>query len=230
MRLLSSAPQAPLFARPAAARWAVVLCLVTASPLAAQGKKNGAAPAPVVPVDSQVLQRPQRANWFADGRAGFRVGEILTVTLDESFLATAGTVQEAAQSRDRSLDASATLPATVAPTTGNPAAGVRTGDQAQSSTRGTASRTLGFDGVMAVRILAVDGSGSARIEGTRLLNVDRNVQTLRLTGWVRPQDVSRDGRLSSQRIANAQLTTDVQGPLGKPKKGLLGRVIGLFWP
>jgi flagellar L-ring protein precursor FlgH len=47
---------------------------------------------------------------------------------------------------------------------------------------------------------------------------------------VRAQDVSPANTVESARLADAQLTYQSPGPLGKPKQGLVTRVVSLLWP
>ena len=64
----------------------------------------------------------------------------------------------------------------------------------------------------------------------KLVNLDKNRQEVTLTGWVRPQDVSAQNAVESSRIANAEIVYAGKGDLGKPKSGILGRVLGMVWP
>ncbi len=62
------------------------------------------------------------------------------------------------------------------------------------------------------------------------VDVDKNKQEITFTGWVRPEDVSAQNAVDSWRVADAQLVYAGKGPLGKPKGGIVGRVLGMVWP
>ncbi len=73
-------------------------------------------------------------------------------------------------------------------------------------------------------------NGTLQVKGRRVVDVDKAKQDVTLAGWVRAQDVTPQNVVESSRIADAQLTYVSPGPLGKPKQGILSRVIGIIWP
>jgi flagellar L-ring protein precursor FlgH len=56
------------------------------------------------------------------------------------------------------------------------------------------------------------------------------MQDIAFTGWVRAQDVSTSNVIESSRVADAQLGYASPGPLGKPKQGMITKILGAFWP
>jgi flagellar L-ring protein precursor FlgH len=69
-----------------------------------------------------------------------------------------------------------------------------------------------------------------QIKGSKVVDVDKNKQTLNLNGWVRPEDISAQNLIASERIADAQLTYALSGDLGKTRGGIVGRLLSVFWP
>ena len=63
-----------------------------------------------------------------------------------------------------------------------------------------------------------------------MIDVDRQKQDVELTGVIRPHDISVTNVIQSARIADAQVTYASPGSLGKPKQGLVTKVVGLVWP
>jgi len=53
---------------------------------------------------------------------------------------------------------------------------------------------------------------------------------MELTGLVRPQDVNTEDVVESTAIADAQLSYQSKGGLGKPKNGIITKILGIFWP
>jgi flagellar basal body L-ring protein FlgH len=49
-------------------------------------------------------------------------------------------------------------------------------------------------------------------------------------GWLRAQGVSPQNLVESYRIADATVSYNSPGPLGKTKSGLLTKILGLFLP
>jgi len=76
----------------------------------------------------------------------------------------------------------------------------------------------------------VGPNGTYQIRGTRVVDVDKGRQDVAVSGWIRAQDVSAANTIESARIADAQVTYQSPGPLGKTKSGLLTRIVGLVWP
>jgi flagellar L-ring protein precursor FlgH len=105
-----------------------------------------------------------------------------------------------------------------------------TGKNASSKQTGDASRNVNFKGDISVRVVAVDKNGLLQIKGSKVVDVDKNKQTLDFTGWVRPEDITPQNLVASERVADAQLTYTLTGALGKTRGGIIGRLISVFWP
>jgi flagellar L-ring protein precursor FlgH len=166
--------------------------------------------------------RPVRRSWTSDRRE-FAVGDILTVLVDESTLASANKGQTAsdAQTRDLGLNAPSVL-----------SSDVQLGTNKGSSSRqsGQATRDLRFRGEMTVRVVKIEPGGTMEVKGIRTVDVDKNKQQLTLSGFVRPEDVSHTNTVASARIADAQLLYTLSGDLGGTRGGIIGRLVSVFWP
>jgi flagellar L-ring protein precursor FlgH len=101
---------------------------------------------------------------------------------------------------------------------------------AQSKQNGDAKRGVNFKGDISVRVVAVDKNGQLQINGTKTVDVDKNKQVLSFSGWVRPEDISTANLVASERIADAALTYQLSGDIGKTRGGLVGRLLNVFWP
>ena len=69
-----------------------------------------------------------------------------------------------------------------------------------------------------------------RIEGTRTILLDEQEQLVTVTGFVRPQDVTPRNVVDSWRVADAKLAYASNGDMGKPRQGILAKIIGIIWP
>jgi flagellar L-ring protein precursor FlgH len=83
---------------------------------------------------------------------------------------------------------------------------------------------------MSVRVVAVGPNGLLQVKGTKKIDVDKAMQDIVFSGWVRAQDVSVSNVVESSRVADVQLGYASPGPLGKPKQGILTKVVGALWP
>ena len=100
----------------------------------------------------------------------------------------------------------------------------------QSQQSGDALRSNRFTGEMSLRVAAVEPGGRLRVEGTKVINVDKNEEKIELKGWVRSQDVSPGNLVDSWRIADAQIVYTSSGAIAKPKGGIIGKLLGALWP
>ncbi|CAH6899378.1 Flagellar L-ring protein 2 [Vibrio chagasii] len=136
---------------------------------------------------------------FQDRRA-YRVGDILTVLLDEK------TESDKSASTQYGKDSSANI---TAPTLGN-----KTFDDVSASvdaTRdfdGAAASKQGnsLSGSITVTVYNVLPNGVLRVRGEKWLKLNQGDEYIRLTGNVRVDDIQADNTLSSQRIADARIT------------------------
>ena len=189
----------------------------TTAPAAAPAAPAGAASAPVTP------GTVNRVSWASDRRA-FAVGDLITVMVDDYTISSAIKEHIATDQRTRDLSASANVPPF------NRSAGVGTRNGANETQRGTARRENRFQNELSVRVVAIEPNGLLKIRGTKVIDVDRQKQDVELTGFIRPHDISVANVVQSARIADAQVLYASPGSLGKPKQGLVTKVIGLVWP
>jgi flagellar L-ring protein precursor FlgH len=195
-----------------------LLCLALGAPMLLAQSKDQAAAAP-----------HHIASWTADRRE-YAVGDIITVLVSEATLATATKSQSGSDQQTRANDVGLTPPklgTTALPTI----AATMSADKAASSKQtGDANRGVTFTGDISVRVMAVDKNGQMQVQGAKVVDVDKNKQTLNLTGWVRPEDVTPDNVVASDRVADVNLTYQLTGDIGKTRGGLVGRLLNAFWP
>jgi flagellar L-ring protein FlgH len=210
----------------------VVLALTVASVSAAFAQAPaGAAPAQrggpssMPPADSGAPKRKAPRSWTSDKR-DFAVGDIITIIVDERTAASANKQTVATDQKRRKMDFDATLPAPAA----GKNAGISSSNDGSSRQNGEATRGNDFVGEISVKVMAISKEGNLQIKGSKTVDVDKNKQLMTLSGWLRPQDVSTTDYAPSARIAEAQLTYTAQGSLGKPRGGILTRVLGVVWP
>ena len=176
------------------------------------------------PADS-VPKRKAPRSWTSD-RRDFAVGDIITVLVDENTAASANKANVASDRKSRDMDFDAELPAPAA----GKNAGVSSSNNGESRQNGQATRGNRFVGEISVKVIAVSKEGNLQVKGSKTVDVDKAKQTMTLTGWLRPQDVSTTDYAPSARIADAQLVYQAEGNLGKTRSGILTRVLGVIWP
>jgi flagellar L-ring protein precursor FlgH len=172
--------------------------------------------------------RPRRS-WTSDRRE-YTVGDILTVLVDEYTLASANKGQTGSDETSRTMGLDIRPPAGPGGVSTGIAATVGSNKNASSRQSGQASRDMRFRGEMTVRVVKVSPTGVLEVKGAKTVDVDKNRQDLTLSGFVRPEDVSRNNIVESSRIADAQVLYSLKGDLGKTRGGIVGRIISVFWP
>lgn len=202
---------------------AALLATPLAAPLAAQAPP---ATPPANAATDSAAPRPVRASWTSD-RRDFRVGDLITVLIDDYTISTALKENTATDSRTRGLSASARLPSGSGSTKN---IGLDTRNTADQQQRGSARRENRFQNELSVRVVSITPNGLLELKGTKNINVDKSGQDIVFTGFVRPQDISSANMVESNRIADAQLGYHSPGPLGKPKTGFVSKILGVFWP
>lgn len=164
-----------------------------------------------------------RVSWTADKR-DFVVGDLITVLIDDYTVSTALKENTATDSRSRGLSLDAKLP------TSSKNVGIDSRNSADQQQRGSARRENRFQNEMSVRVVAIAPNGLLQLKGTKNIDVDKSGQNVEFTGWVRPQDISASNMVESNRIADAKLGYLSPGPLGKPKQGIITKILGGLWP
>ena len=158
-----------------------------------------------------------RGSLYADQRAR-AVGDLLTVIIVQSSVAS----HEAESETNKSASASASQG------TGLLSLFPDLGFGAKRSTSGsgsTVSKTQ-FADRMTARVTEVLPNGALKIEGVRSTVINAEKMELKLTGIVRPQDVSPDNTVLSSNLADEQLQWSGKGPIAeKQRPGLISRLL-----
>ncbi len=212
-----------------------IASLIISAPLAAQtpptqppaaagaaGAGTAAAGTAAAATTASTVRAP-RESWTAD-RRNFAVGDLVTVLIDDYTISTAIKENSASDVRSRGLSVNIKLP------TQTKGGGLDSRNSAEQTSRGSARRENRFQNELSVRVVAVAPNGLLQLKGTKNINVDKAMQDIVFTGFVRPQDISTTNVVESSRIADAQLGYLSPGPLGKPKQGIISKILGGLWP
>ena len=159
------------------------------------------------------------ASLFTDTRA-HSVGDILTITVAESTSA-----QSSATTKTAHDDAVTAFGGTgliqrffkdLSLTANNSRSGNGTGSTTRS---GTLTTTL------SVIVKEALPNNTLRIEGTRLVGINRETQRVTFSGVVRPEDIGPDNTVPSNLIAGVEVRYDGKGIVGDTQKpGILSRI------
>jgi flagellar L-ring protein precursor FlgH len=172
----------------------------------------------------QQQRRPGLASWTTD-RRDFRVGDVVTIVVDERTIASAdkSNLDESGRSTNAGLNAA----------TGSGKStdvSFRARLDNESAVRGQARRRDVLTTELSARIVAVEEGGVLKLEGSRVSRIDKAEQRVTIVGFARAQDISASNVIESWRLANAELLYESKGDLGKPKQGIISKILGILWP
>ncbi len=147
-------------------------------------------------------------NWsLTQDRRAYRVGDILTIKLDESTQASKQARTNFGKKNDVSI--------------GIPEAFGHSVDKLSGSVDGsrnfngnaTSQQQNSLRGAITVAVYKVLPNGVLAIRGEKWLTLNQGDEYMRVTGLVRAEDIERDNSISSQRIANARIAYAGRGAL-----------------
>jgi flagellar L-ring protein FlgH len=162
---------------------------------------------PVMPETAFVAQAmptggiysPGAAGIFASDRRAARPGDILTVQFTERFAATKSQSAQGARSSAFEVD----LPDLL--TGGFDDKGLTTGTSQAFKGSGGAAQSNSLTGRLSVIVARRFPTGALEIIGQKKLTLNNGNEYVRLTGIVRPEDISAGNIVLSDRIANADI-------------------------
>ncbi|MEQ6327398.1 flagellar basal body L-ring protein FlgH [Pseudomonas chengduensis] len=192
-------------------------------------------PLPASATNGAIYQAGFETNLY-DDRKAFRVGDIITITLEER------TQASKAASSDISKDSSANIGLTslfggavsaTNPLTRNP----MTLSSQFSGTRSnqgdsTAAQSNSLSGSVTVTVAEVLPNGVLVVRGEKWLTLNTGDEMVRISGLVRADDISSSNTVSSTRIADARLTYSGTGSFADASQpGWLSRFfLSPMWP
>lgn len=177
--------------------------------------------APYAEADSLWSDNASAANLFGDHRA-HAVGDVITILISESSSANRSGKAANQKSASASLDAGVGLFTFIDPVSGS------TTDSFNA--QGSISNTNKITGRITVKVMEVQPNGQLVVKGTQTIKQNSDVQTITVTGIIRPEDVSYDNTVQSSSVADAQLKIEGKGPLSsKQRQGILTQLFDFLF-
>jgi len=159
---------------------------------------------------------------FSDHRA-MRVNDILTIHIVESTKANANSATTTAKENEANVGFSGG--------TGRfrflPSFGTNNSNRSKFDGTGKTSREGKFEATVSARVIEVLEGGNLVIEGSKVVEVNQEKETLKITGIVRPQDIQKNNIVFSSSIADAEITYSGSGVVNTAsRKGIITRMFG----
>lgn len=173
-------------------------------------------------------------NLFEETR-GRRVGDILTVVVDEQSQAARDSGTAMQRQGDMRVGISAFLAAMQSYASTHPGfdpnALLATSMASSFAGQGSTSASGNLNATVPVRIKDVLPNGDFYIEGNKTLLLNNEESHLYLSGVVRPIDVNTDNSVGSSVLADVELEYTGRGVMAENERpGILWRALNYIWP
>src|SRR6056300_415709 len=194
------------------------------------------------PIDPPVkLSSPQPANGsifhssqnglFATDQRARRVGDILTVSFNETYSATKAQTASSSKADNFGVTLPTGLPNIFTGGFDKDPAGLNAGTTRSFAGAGNAVQSNSFSGLLSVTVVRVFENGNMEVAGQKELMLNNGNEYVRVRGVVRPEDVSATNIVSSNRLADAQIRYTGSGQLAdSSKQGWLSELMRTISP
>jgi len=152
---------------------------------------------------------------FADQKAN-QVGDAVTIYIVETSSASNDARTKSTRGSGISLSESGQFDGTALPS-----AGVNLGTQNEFAGEGSTRANGSFRARISARVDSVLPNGNLLVQGSRLITINGEEQTIRISGVVRPSDIQPDNSVYSHNISDANIA--IQG------NGIVSRVQEPGW-
>lgn len=157
---------------------------------------------------AQVMQNPTES-LFSDYKA-FKVGDAVTVIVTEQSSATKDASTNTSRASDIGLNGSATYGTANLP---SGAASIGTNNDFKGS--GSTSETGSVQATVSAQVVKVDQYGNLEIKGSRLISINGQDQTIKLSGIIRPSDILPNNTIYSSQISDAKIIFEGSGSINQ---------------
>nr|WP_246434749.1 flagellar basal body L-ring protein FlgH [Teredinibacter haidensis] len=170
---------------------------------------------------------------FGDQKAS-RVGDIINVVLQERTTSSKSTNIGLVKDNDISVGGSGgnSLLLGAVPGAGNLSLSTDLVAEREFTGEADADQSNQLNGNISVTVVDVYPNGTLLVRGEKWLTLNRGDEYIRLSGLVRPDDVSPDNSVLSTKLANARITYSGRGAFADSQEmGWLGKFFNSpLWP
>ncbi len=162
------------------------------------------------------IYQPGFGNNLYDDRKAYRVGDIITITLNERTQASKNASSKIAKNSTAKMGLTSLFGSGVSvdnPDSGlNPLSGANLNmDVGYSGARNTkgdsqAGQSNSLSGSITVTVAEVLPNGILSVRGEKWLTLNTGDELVRIAGLIRPDDVATDNTVASTRVADARIT------------------------
>lgn len=191
-------------------------------------------PRPVMPQQARVnngaiYQTGFGVRLYEDQRAR-RVGDILTIVLQETTQASKSASLETGKDNDIDISAPTVLGGGVT-NDGDDLLAADLDSSQEFDGEGSSAQSNSLSGRITVTVTEVLPNGYLVVRGEKVLTLNRGDEYIRFSGIVRPLDIGTDNTVLSTQVADAQIIYSGSGEVADASRhGWLSRFFLAFWP
>ncbi len=154
--------------------------------------------------NGSIYQQGRSVRLFEDNKA-FRIGDVLSVTLSESTNASKSAATNTAKDNEVDVSASAIFGSTGPTNNGNQVLNSSLDGSRSFAGSGDSAQSNSLSGEIAVTVTDILPNGNLVVRGEKIIGLNQGSEFIRISGLVRPQDVSSANIVLSRKIANARI-------------------------
>jgi flagellar L-ring protein precursor FlgH len=152
----------------------------------------------------------------------YEMGDIITVVIEEDASAIQSANSDASQSSEYSAEEGGGFLDFI------PFFDFSYSDSESADGQTQRSGTLQAD--ITTEVVELRENGNLKIQGSKRVKINGEIQTIVLEGVIRPQDINFDNEVSSKRVSNANIEYEGEGVVGdKQDPGVLTRLFNFIF-
>lgn len=178
---------------------------------------------PPAPAPGSLYTHATSMRLFDDLKA-YRPGDILTVMLQEMTISS----KKANTSLDKNASANITPPTVFGKNYSK--LDMQLSGARNFGGKASTSQQNHLTGSVTVVVQKVLPSGALFVKGSKMVRLNQGDEVIYVSGVVRPEDVSQDNQVSSQRLAQAKISYTGRGDLAQTNtQGWFSRILNSSW-
>ena len=159
----------------------------------------------------------------------YRVGDILTIMLEESTSASKTAATSTKKDDEVNIDIP-TIFGTTPTHNGNQLWDLSMAPTREFEGEGDSSQSNSLSGEITVTVVDVLQNGNLVVQGEKWFTLNQGKEYIRVAGVVRPQDIQSDNTITSSKLADAQIAYSGEGFVADSnKQGWFSRFLSSEW-
>jgi flagellar L-ring protein precursor FlgH len=166
-------------------------------------------PPPVPRTEGAIYQAGQQMELFADLKAR-RVGDVLTITLNESTTANKNAVTKTTKTTS-AITSGPTLFGKSITTKGVPIFNTNLNGADAFDGEGQSSQSNSLAGSLTVTVIDVQANGNLVVQGDKTLKLNQGDEFVHISGVIRTADIQGNNTVTSDKLADAKISYSGKG-------------------